>query len=48
MVFEAPARGKVCVMSTHVPLAKTSHTAEPNVSRAKNTPPTQEALKVTW
>lgn len=47
MAFEASAAGKICGMSIHISLAKISHMAKPNINRAKNTPRTQEALKIT-
>ena len=47
MPFEASARDKTYVMSARILLAKINHVTKPGVSRARDTPSTQETLKVT-
>ena len=47
MSFEASARDKTYVMSARILLPKISHMATPDISRTRDTPPTQETLKVT-
>lgn len=47
MAFEASARNKPYVIAAHILLAKINHMANPDINRAKDTPQTQEALKVT-